>query len=42
MSGVPRGLVEHRVRVDLKVKPVKEHLGRSSTEKRKAIVEGIA
>ena len=26
MPGVPRGLAEHRLRVDSKVKPVKEHL----------------
>ena len=42
MPGVPRELGEHRLRVDPKVKPIKEHLRRSSTEKRKAIGEEIA
>ena len=36
MPGVPRGLAEHRLRVDPKVKPGNEHLRRSATEKRKA------
>ena len=35
MPGVPRGLAEHRLRVDPKAKPVKEHLRRSAVEKRK-------
>ena len=30
MPGVPRGLAEHRLRVDPKFKPVKEHLRRSA------------
>src|SRR3954463_15939800 len=42
MPGVPRGLAEHRLRVDPKVKPVKEHLRRSAVEKRKAIGEEVA
>ena len=42
MSGVPRGLVEHHLRVDPKVKPVKEHLRRSAVQKRKAIGEEVA
>ena len=42
MPGVPRGLVEHRLCVDLKVKPVKEHLWRSALHKRKAIGEEVA
>ena len=42
MSGVPRGLAEHRLRVDPKVKPVKEHLRRSAVQKRKAIDEEVA
>jgi hypothetical protein len=42
MPGVPRGLAEHRLRVDSKVKPVKEHLRRSATEKRKPISEEVA
>ena len=42
MPGVPRGLAEHRLRVDLKVKPVKEHLRRSAVQKRKAIGEEVA
>ena len=42
MPGVPRGLAEHRLRVDPKVKPVKEHLRRSSAEKRKVIGEEVA
>ena len=42
MPGVPRGLAEHRLRVDPKVKPVKEHLCRSVVQKRKAIGEEVA
>ena len=42
MPGVPRGLTEHRLRVDPKVKPVKEHLRRSVVQKRKAIGEEVA
>ena len=42
MPGVPRGLVEHRLRVDPKAKLVKEHLCRSTAEKRKAIGEEVA
>ena len=42
MPGVSRGLVEHRLRVDPKVKPVKEHLRRFAVQKRKAIGEEVA
>ena len=42
MPGVPRELAEHHLRVDLKVKPVKEHLRRSAVQKRKAIGEEVA
>ena len=42
MPGVSRGLAEHRLRVDPKAKPVKEHLRRSAMEKRKAIGEEVA
>ena len=42
MSGVPKGLAEHRLRVDPKAKPVKEHLRRSAVQKRKAIGEEVA
>ena len=42
MPGVPRGLVEHCLRVDPKAKPIKEHLRRSAVEKRKAIGEELA
>ena len=42
MPGVPRGLAEHRLRVDPKVKPVKEHLRWSAVQKRKAIGEEVA
>ena len=42
MPGVPSGLAEQRLRVDPKVKPIKEHLRRSATEKRKAIDEEVA
>ena len=42
MPGVPRGLAEHRLRVDPKVKPVKEHLQRSAVQKRKAIGKEVA
>ena len=42
MPGVPRGLAEHRLRVDPKVKPVKEHLRWSVVQKRKAIGEEVA
>jgi hypothetical protein len=42
MPGVPRELAKHRLRVDPKAKPVKEHLHRSATEKRKAISEEVA
>ena len=42
MPGVPRGLAEHRLRVDSKAKPVKEHLRRSAVQKRKAIGEEVA
>nr|XP_040256289.1 uncharacterized protein LOC120974008 [Aegilops tauschii subsp. strangulata] len=41
-AGVPRGLAEHRLRLDSKAKPVKEHLCRSAAEKRKAIGEEVA
>ena len=41
MLGVPRELAEHRLRVDPKEKPVKEHLRRSAVEKRKAIGEEV-
>ena len=37
MPGVPRELAEHCLRVDPKVKPIKEHLRRSAVQKRKAI-----
>ena len=42
MLGVPRGLAEHRLRVDPKVKPVKEHLRQSAVQKRKAISKEVA
>ena len=42
MPGVPRELAKHRLRVDPKVKPVKEHLQRSAAQKRKAIGEEVA
>ena len=42
MPGVPRGLAEHRLRLDPKVKLVKEHLRRSAVQKRKAIGEEVA
>ena len=42
MLGVPRGLAEHRLRLDPKVKPVKENLRRSSVKKCEAIGEEIA
>ena len=42
MPGLPRGLAENRSRVDPKVKPVKEHLRRSTVQKRKAIGEEVA
>ena len=42
MPGVPRGLAEHRLRVDSKVKPVKEHLRRFVVEKTEAIGEEVA
>ena len=42
MPGVPRGLAEHRSRVNPKAKLVKEHLRRSAVEKRKAIGEEVA
>ena len=42
MPGVPRGLAEHRLRVDSKAKPVKEHLRRSAVQKKKAIGEEVA
>ena len=41
MPGVPRELVEHRLRVDSSAKPVKEHLRRSAVQKRKAIGEEV-
>jgi hypothetical protein len=41
MLGVPRELTEHRLCVDPKMKPVKEHLCHSSEEKCKAIGEEI-
>ena len=37
-----QGLAEHRLHVDPKAKPVKEHLRRSAMEKRKAIGEEVA
>ena len=42
MPGVPRGLAEHRLRVDPKAKPVKEYLRRSAVGKRKVIGEEVA
>ena len=42
MSGVPRGLAEHRLRVDSKAKLMKEHLRQSAVQKRKAIGEEVA
>ena len=42
MPGVPRELAEHRLCVDPKVKPVKEHLRWSAMQKRKAIGEEVA
>ena len=42
MPGVPRGLAEHRLRVDLKAKPVKEHPRRSAMEKGKEIGKEVA
>ena len=42
MPGVPRGLAEHRLRVDSKAKPVKEHLRQSAVQKKKAIGEEVA
>ena len=42
MPGVPRGEAEHCLRVDPKVKPVKEHLCRSAVENRKAIGAEVA
>ena len=42
MPGVPRGLVEHHLRVDPKAKPVKENLRWSAAKKRKAIGEEVA
>ena len=42
MPGVPKGLAEHRLRVDSKAKPVKEHLRRSTAQKKKAIGEEVA
>ena len=42
MPGVPRELAEHRLPVDPKARPVKEHLRRSAVEKRKEIGEEVA
>ena len=42
MPGVPRELAEHHLHVDPKVKPVKEHLWRSTVQKTKAIGEEVA
>ena len=42
MPGVPREFSEHRLRVDPKAKPVKEHLRWSAAEKRKAIGDEVA
>ena len=42
MPGVPRELAEHRLRVDPKAKPIKEHLRWSAAEKRKAIGEEVS
>ena len=42
MPGVPRGLAEHRLRVDPKAKPVKEHLRWPPVQKSKAIGEEVA
>ena len=42
MLGVPRELAEHHLRVDPKVKPVKEHLRRSVVQKIKAIGKEVA
>ena len=42
MPSVPRGLAEHRLQVNSKVKPVKEHLRCSAIQKRNAIGEEVA
>src|SRR3954469_10125616 len=42
MPGVPRELAEHKLRVDLKARPVKESLRRFSSKKRKAIGQEVA
>ena len=42
MPGVPRGLAEHRLRIDSKAKLVKEHLRQSAVQKKKAIGEEVA
>jgi hypothetical protein len=42
MPGVPRKLVEHRLNVDPKFKPVKQYLRRFNEERRKAIGEELA
>ena len=42
MPGVPRGLAEHRLHVNPKIKPVKEHLRRFAVQKKKAIGEEVA
>ena len=42
MPGVPRELAVHHLRVDPKAIPVKEHLRRSTVDKRKAIGEEVA
>ena len=42
MPGVPRGLAEHRLRIDSKVKLIKEYLRRSAVQKRKATGEEVS
>ena len=42
MPGLPRGLAEHRLRVDPKIKPFKEHLRWSAVQNKKAIGEEVA
>src|SRR3954471_22498624 len=42
MPGVPRELVEHKLHVDPKARPVKESLRRFSSKKRKAIGQEVA
>ena len=42
MPAIPRELVEHKLNVDPKARPVKEFLQRFSSEKRKAIGQEVA